>query len=257
MPKLIPLISTIVALAGFSSAYAEPISFSSGVEKKQLLELYTSQGCHSCPPAERWFNTLTEHELLWDEVVPVAFHVDYWDDVGWEDPFAASAHSHRQRSYARLTGMGVYTPGFVMNGVEWRNFFESRGRPQVYANANEADDDTTAGNLQVTLDNSALTASFNGVADKKQRLVLNVALLGFDIETSIPRGENAGKTISHDFVVLDFQQRSGGQQTSDGVRAWSAKLPVQPESYSKLALAAWVSVEGDPQPLQATGGWLQ
>ena len=257
MPKFISVISTIVALTGFSSAYAEPISFSSGAEKKQLLELYTSQGCHSCPPAERWFNTLTEHELLWDEVVPVAFHVDYWDYLGWKDPFATPAHSQRQRGYSRSTGMGVYTPGFVMNGVEWRNFFEFRGRPQVHANTRDADDETTVGNLQVTLENSALTASFNGAFDTEQRLVLNVALLGFDIETSIPRGENAGKTISHDFVVLDFQQRSGGQQTPDGARAWSAKLPVQPEAYSKLALAAWVSAEGDPQPLQATGGWLQ
>jgi len=221
------------------------------------LELYTSQGCHSCPPAESWFNTLTNHKLLWDEVVPVAFHVDYWDYLGWEDPFATSSHSQRQRSYARATGMGVYTPGFVMNGAEWRDFFEYRGRPKIRASKTSDEDleneTSSAGNLSITVDGDVVTATYVGGdngTETKGKLILNLALMGFDLETSIPRGENAGRTIDHDFVVLDYQQSSSknGQ--------WSGKLPLQKVEGEKFALAAWVSKSSSPLPLQATGGWL-
>ena len=75
---------SLVASLGFgASAQAEPLQFSSGSGNKLLIELYTSEGCSSCPPAERFLNRLGERSDLWRTYVPVAFHVDYWDRLGW------------------------------------------------------------------------------------------------------------------------------------------------------------------------------
>ena len=86
-------------------------SFSSSVERVALVELYTSEGCSSCPPADRWLSQLNSSDKLWDNFVPVAFHVDYWDYIGWKDRFASKAYSQRQRRYAKEQGeRTVYNP---------------------------------------------------------------------------------------------------------------------------------------------------
>src|SRR5437867_10582189 len=79
---------------------AAPISFQSQQNRTALLELYTSEGCSSCPPAEAWLSKLKDAPGLWRDFVPIAFHVDYWDSLGWKDPFAIKAYSERQRDYA-------------------------------------------------------------------------------------------------------------------------------------------------------------
>ena len=85
---------------------AGQIDLDSGVAQVTLLELYTSQGCSSCPPAERWLNAYIDSDDLWTKTVPVAFHVDYWDYLGWKDSLADSAHGERQRAYARAGRTG-------------------------------------------------------------------------------------------------------------------------------------------------------
>lgn len=72
---------------------AAPVQFQSGLIQTSLLELYTSEGCSSCPPAEAWISGLKEGRRLWKDLVPVAFHVDYWDHLGWNDPFASKAYT--------------------------------------------------------------------------------------------------------------------------------------------------------------------
>src|SRR5687768_10063986 len=79
---------------------AEQIQFQSGPNRTALLELYTSEGCSSCPPAEAWLSRVKSDARLWKEFVPVAFHVDYWDYLGWRDPFGMANYSERQRAYA-------------------------------------------------------------------------------------------------------------------------------------------------------------
>src|SRR3954447_8070401 len=85
---------------GFSWAAAAPIRLESTVNQASLLELYTSEGCSSCPPAERWFSALKNNPELWLKLVPVAFHVDYWDSLGWKDPYASKSYTDRQHAYA-------------------------------------------------------------------------------------------------------------------------------------------------------------
>ncbi|MDH5614701.1 MAG: DUF1223 domain-containing protein, partial [Gammaproteobacteria bacterium] len=104
-----------------SSASAEPVTLVSGQGQKVLIELYTSEGCSSCPPAEKYLNTYRHNKELWHTYIPVAFHVDYWDYIGWKDRFASPSFSTRQRQHARERNVrSVYTPSFMVNGAGWQ-----------------------------------------------------------------------------------------------------------------------------------------
>ncbi|MGB5261535.1 MAG: DUF1223 domain-containing protein [Gammaproteobacteria bacterium] len=220
---------------------AGPLVLNSGEQQVTLLELYTSQGCSSCPPAERWLNDYVGKDALWRSIVPVAFHVDYWDYIGWKDPYASAANGIRQRDYARAGhARTVYTPGFFTNGREWRGWTlrleprASRQRP---------------GNLAVRVEAGQVMASFP-VTDKA--LLLNIAILGFGIETDVLRGENRNSTLRQEFVVLahDAYRSADGQ--------WDVPLAeYDGQDAERFGLAVWVSAPDLPVPLQATGGWLQ
>lgn len=102
-------------------ARADQLRFESGEKRVAFVELFTSEGCSSCPPAERTLLKLTTHPSLWKTFVPVAFHVNYWDNLGWKDWMASVEFTRRQRTYASGWRSGtVYTPEFVLNGREWQ-----------------------------------------------------------------------------------------------------------------------------------------
>ena len=110
---------TLTLLATHLTPSAAPITFQSSVQKVNLLELYTSEGCSSCPPADRWISQLKTDPRLWHEVVPVAFHVDYWDQLGWLDIYAKHDYSLRQYVHRQQGHVSsVYTPGVMVNGQE-------------------------------------------------------------------------------------------------------------------------------------------
>src|SRR5262249_10561477 len=96
---------------------SEPKTFESGEKQSSLIELFTSEGCSSCPPAEKWMSALKSSQDLWKRTVPIVFHVDYWDHLGWRDRFAKPEFTSRQQHYAATWGGdSVYTPSFVVNG---------------------------------------------------------------------------------------------------------------------------------------------
>ncbi|MEH6358626.1 MAG: DUF1223 domain-containing protein [Pseudomonadales bacterium] len=226
----------------FSLPTNAAVTFSSGTTKVPLLELYTSEGCSSCPPADKWLSTFQQHPELWNKVVPVAFHVNYWNNLGWKDPFSTKNNSYRQYNYKHNGNIrAVYTPGFVFNGKESRNRFLNRVLPE---------NNDMPGDLQLQLDGDKLTASFINSSTEQQSLILNITLLGFDLETKIPAGENRGKVLTHDFVVL------GHQKNLSQTKQWQVSLPPPIVSSDKTAIAAWISTENNPTPIQATGGWL-
>jgi hypothetical protein len=233
-------LSCLVLLFCVSSANADDVRLNSGPRQVTLLELYTSQGCSSCPPGERWLNEYMNRDELWNSVVPVAFHVDYWDYIGWKDIFAAEEHGERQRDYARAgKTRTVYTPGFFVNGREWRGW-TMRMSPRSSTRE--------PGNLSATIAGDRLTASFPA-ADKS--LDLHVAILGFGIETQIERGENNNRTLAQEFVALAHKV----YRSANG--AWEVTLPViRQRAADHHGIALWVSEHGNPMPLQATGGWL-
>ena len=229
------------------TASAQVLQLESEVEQARLLELYTSEGCSSCPPADRWLGRLQSDRRLWKELVPVAFHVDYWDFLGWEDRFAAPGYGDRQRRYARHGNVQtVYTPGFVLNGREWRAWFRNKSLPEFDAPA--------VGKLSVAVDGDHSEIVFDPVDGGDSKLVAHLTLLGFELETAVGAGENRGRVLEHDFAVLGYQQAL--LKANDGAYSASMALPNSDVEAARFALAVWVTADGDVDPLQATGGWL-
>lgn len=222
------------------STLAGALRLASGVGQVSLLELYTSQGCSSCPPAERWLSEHVDDDRLWRELVPVALHVDYWDSLGWRDTFASAANSERQRAHARAgQARTVYTPGFFLDGRAWRGW-TLRLPPRASA--------AEPGSLDVSIEGGRVVAVFPATG---QPLDLHVAILGFGIESAIGAGENRGRTLHQDFVALarTVHPAHNGH--------WDVPLPaVDRTGTTRLGIALWVSPLGETRPLQATGGWL-
>ena len=227
----------------------EPVTFQSAGRKTTLVELFTSEGCSSCPPAEAWFSRLKDSPRLWKDFVPVAFHVDYWDYLGWRDQWGSKAFSERQRSYAQAWRSDtVYTPGFVLNGKEWQTWRSHNDGPPVSS--------SNAGDLKVTsADLHHWNVSFSPSTLTQNRFELHAVLLASDLRSQISAGENRGRLLIHDFVALRMTE---GLLKQNGKEA-NGDFNFGDESKSgqrRFALAVWVTVQGATEPLQATGGWL-
>jgi hypothetical protein len=222
----------------------EELRLSSGPAQTVMIELFTSEGCSSCPPAETYLNGYKSGPELWQKYIPLALHVDYWNYYGWRDRFSSAANTRRQEQYERKKNIRlVYTPAFVVNGKEWRRGWFSRSPEGGGA---------TVGTLRVALNGRRVNASFAPAQAVSTPLDLNLAILGMDLTSDIRDGENAGRHARHDFVVLAHKQLNSGSLR------WLGELPPVPGELRapRYALVAWVSRAGDPAPLQATGGFL-
>lgn len=236
-------ITLLTALALHASAQ----TLTSGPERNALLELYTSEGCSSCPPADAWLGELVGSEALWEDVVPVAFHVTYWDALGWPDALAARAHDDRQRRLARRSGSGVYTPGMFRDGEEYRVW---RLRPPSATPAAAP----AAGPLEVTLGPTDLRASFRPTSAmdfEDDRLTLHVAWLR-GASSSVRAGENRGRRLRHEFAVARLDAIPLRRADEGFVGSADLLRPRVPDS---PAVAAWVE-DRSGRVLQATGAWL-
>ena len=241
-------ISVLLLLGLFwsGSALRAQQLFQGGPEQATLLELYTSEGCSSCPPADRWLGELLDDPGLWRTVIPVAFHVDYWDYLGWQDRFARSSYAVRQRDYHRQgSTSAVYTPGVMIAGQEWRSWRRAGGVVPLSG--------ARTGRLTLELDAGAFVARYRAEPAGLQAERLHVAILGFALKTPVKRGENRGRSLEHNFVVL------GHRSYSSDASSWRGELPPveRADEADRLALAAWVSPAKVLQPLQAVGGWLE
>lgn len=232
------MVSLAMGVLSCGVAPAAEVVFQSGPARTHLLELFTSEGCSSCPPAEARFSKFKTDARLWKDFVPVAFHVDYWDRLGWPDRFASKAWTERQRTYAAgWNSSSVYTPGFVLNGREWRG-------GNVPAAASEQPGVLKA----VARDDGSVAVSFEG--DSTRALEVNVATLGVGLSTNVKAGENSGRKLSHDFVVLDLAKN----RLEPGMK----EVRVQTQKQSEAgALALWITEAGRAEPLQAAGGFLR
>lgn len=228
-------IGLILFFASALAARAGDFAFESGPQKTHLIELFTSQGCSSCPPAEAWLSKLKSEPRLWKDFVPIAFHVDYWDRLGWRDPFAAKEWTARQYQYSESwRSESVYTPGFVLDGREWL------GR-SIPGAATEK-----PGTLKLSIKDQKLSAEFVSAEGAPKDLELHVAQLGFDLTTKVGAGENSGRNLKQDFVVLSLanEKMAGGK----------AEVPFKPDPRAG-AVAAWVTSPNQIDPIQAIGGW--
>ncbi|MGV6852922.1 MAG: DUF1223 domain-containing protein [bacterium] len=220
-------------------ALAAKKRFESTGHKTVLLQLFTSQGCSSCPPAERWLSRLKDQPGLWDQFIPIALHVDYWDYIGWKDPFAQKQFDQMQYQYKRKGRIRqVYTPGFVLDGHEFRTAYSQ----DLLLPSSEP-----GFKLSVLVNADKLTIQY----EDTRQLLYHVAIIEMDVKTRITAGENNGLHARQDFVVIAHESfvADAGQI--------NRQLPlISGSSNAQRGLVVWVSSPKDPQPLQATGGWL-
>ena len=235
-----------LALPATLSVAAEA-RFGSGPQQIALIELYTSEGCSSCPPAEAWMSRLKDSPGLWKQFVPIAFHVDYWDRLGWRDRFSSQRWTERQRRYASLwQSESVYTPAVVVNGRE------QRGLPDgSLSQPNEKQ----AGVLGVTTsDGKNFSIEFRPEKGSGSDWDAHLALLGSGISSNVRAGENSGRNLQHDFVVLDL--RDATMKSENGTLRARLTTDATGETGARKAVAVWISDRERLAPVQATGGWL-
>jgi hypothetical protein len=161
-----------------------------GARVTPVIELYTSEGCSSCPPADRWLSTLKGQP-----VVAQAFHVGYWDYIGWVDRFATPAHTARQRDLAALNNLrSIYTPQVLRNGRDWRDFSTAvAGGAMARA----------AITVQRIGSTEAYEARVTPGTDVKQwQAYWTVTEHGYN--SKVKAGENSGEFLQHDFVVRQY-----------------------------------------------------
>ncbi|MEL6671735.1 MAG: DUF1223 domain-containing protein [Bacteroidota bacterium] len=172
-----------------------------------IMELFTSEGCSSCPPADRLLIQTMEEALTKGlPVYGLSFHVDYWNYLGWKDPYSQKAFSDRQRAYARRLGNGgPYTPQMVVNGK--REFVGSRqgeASMAMQAGLEEAALHQLQLSMRPHLAKDSLKIAWE-VTGETDHQVLNLALTESKLSQHINRGENRGRTLTHDHVVRNFR----------------------------------------------------
>ena len=186
------ILSTLTA----ADLAAEPLSceLSAKGAPPQRVELYTSEGCSSCPPADRWLSGMPTV----DERLLLAFHVDYWDDLGWPDRFADGRHAQRQREIAaRARSRTVYTPEIAVEGREFRGWRQGLPEPVAVAGPSLS--------ARIRMDAGLAVDLLPGAgfpADAKAHLAITEDAL----YTEVRAGENRGQRLRHDHVVRAFAQ---------------------------------------------------
>jgi hypothetical protein len=236
-------------LSGERVRSAESFKCQSGETQTALLELFTSEGCSSCPAAEAWLSQLAQSPKVWKEIVPVAFHVTLWDRRGWKDPFAAKSFTQRHDNYAGAWRRdSIYTPCFAWNGAEWRGWEKDEALPRAPARV--------VGVLTArSEDQRKWLIEFNPEGVENGKYSANAALLGFGLSSNVKAGENQGTSFIHDFVVLAFAEKSL-RRGDGGFRSELVLKPTHGFSPKRTAVAAWVTSARNGQPVQALGAWL-
>jgi hypothetical protein len=192
--RLAALACLISGAAGAAPAHAALCQAQSGAQLTPVIELYTSEGCSSCPPADRWLSGL-KGAAAEGKVVAQAFHVGYWDYIGWVDRFAAPAHTVRQREIAAANGLrSIYTPQLVRNGRDSRDYASALGSRAGTARAGIAVRQTQADAFEAAVtpaDGSAAWSAYWTVTEHGH-------------SSKVKSGENAGELLQHDFVVRQY-----------------------------------------------------
>ncbi|MCC7045379.1 MAG: DUF1223 domain-containing protein [Alphaproteobacteria bacterium] len=243
MKALAVAIAAVSILAG---AALKPGAAQAGERPLLVVELFTSQGCSSCPPAEAYLGELAKR----NDLLALEQHVDYWDYIGWKDPFALSATTDRQRRYNQRLGRGyVYTPQMVVDGIA-----EAVGSDRAAVERAVATARATPGpRVAVRVAATAKGLLRVDLPQSDSNVLCDVFLIGFDPlhMTKVLRGENGGRTLNNYNVVRDFQHVgfwSGQAATIDlpkldigTMRSWA--VIVQVEDSGAILGAARINTE--------------
>jgi hypothetical protein len=259
--KLVLVTSSIVLFLGIYSLPTGPLIDNQAFaeEGKDLqrsfavVELFTSQGCSSCPPADKLLEELKKEARTKNlNIFPLSFHVDYWNYLGWKDPYSGKNPTARQQEYARaFSRRGVYTPQMVINGT---TEFPGNRRASMQKAIKDALDQHIPQDISLSLStetkDSNLIVSFE-VSEIPSDSVLQLAVVNESIENYVPKGENSGSTLSHTNVVRQLitvplkKERKGKVDVSISEDAQSNNMSVigfiQDRKSKKILMAARAS----------------
>lgn len=236
----------LVLLMFSSLASAAQCEANSGPQRVALLELYTSEGCSSCPPADRWLSGIASQGFGPERMVPLALHVDYWDYIGWPDRFARPSFSARQREQVKAAGgRVVYTPQVMLNGRDfggWRG--NALGSAVGDINRHVAGADIVLALNTIAKDRFELTA--NASTKTASHTALYIALYQNDLSTEVRAGENRGVRLRHDYVVREWYGPIGMGAP------WKQAIAFKPEwVVANMGVVAFVQDQSSGEILQA------
>lgn len=237
-------VAVLAMLLSANHALAAACSVESGPTRTALLELYTSEGCSSCPPADRWLGHIAASGLSARKIVPLALHVDYWDYIGWQDKFAKPIFSERQREQA---GRGfVYTPQVMLNG---RDFPDWRDAARFETSIAEINRMPAQALIVLGIDRAQDSLEVNAKIQTASQADLYIALYENGLASQVRAGENNGALLHHDYVVREWfgpypinQQSQSVQQRVKVRNDWKSE---------SLGVAAFVQRRGGQEILQA------
>lgn len=240
------LICALMALSFPLGAAAAACEVKSGPTVAPLVELYTSEGCSSCPPADRWLSKLDAAH-----VVPIAFHVDYWEYLGWKDPFSQNRFTLRQRQFARVAGAStIYTPQVVVDGRDFPPWLDSGAFERKVSAVNRRGARATielAGSLAGPGVQARVRAHASPGADATDWSLVTV-LTQDGLSSKVTAGENRGEFLRHEHVARDLklERFAGREATIDTLFT----IPAAPKG-GPVGLVAFVQDQRTGEVLQA------
>lgn len=240
---LIPL-----SLVTFQANANHSCKVESGTGTTALIELYTSEGCSSCPPAEKYLNQLDTHKTIDGDYVPVALHVDYWDYIGWKDKLAQPKFAQRQKWLVRLNKKRTsYTPHFFVSGAEFLNWRRSIHNAVKTVNKYTAEADISLSSSPITNNKLQVTVTAKSLNHPSAALYLAITESG--LKTKVKRGENRGVTLHHDHVARTWL---GPVKLENGQLKLEQEFELPAEwDQSKLSILAFVQDQQSGIVLQA------
>ncbi len=236
-----------VMMMHITTTHAATCTAVSNAQRVALLELYTSEGCDSCPPTDRWTSALPARGFDAQRVITLAYHVDYWNYLGWTDPFAQARFTERQRFVnARIRNRTVYTPQLMLDGKDYRQGL-SYNTFQDQINALNRDKPGADIALSINTTPGALDASAQIKLHRKDAGAgVFLALYENKLANHVSAGENRGKKLEHDFVVREL----AGPFAANA--AINHKFKVAPSWKTRdLSVAAFVQAAATGDVLQA------
>jgi len=250
--SIVITLTVVFLLAGIlAGALDARVIAQSGPTRTALIEAYTSEGCSSCVAAWRWLAAVDRDRELFSAYVPVDFHVEYWDYLGWKDKFADPRFTARQNAYADLWGRAnIYTPGLVLNGQEWVDW-KKDPLPSVIGER-----EVQAGTLMVSETKPGkYTVDFwpDGIFGG---LTAHIVLLVSQYGSPVKAGENTGRRLEHYFMAVGYKEVPMAMLENNLFRAKTA-LKFPPEAaVAKQGIAVFITDGNHPGPIQAAGAYF-
>ena len=236
------LFASLFSLPAFAS---DPIVVSSGDKQTAVVELYTSEGCSSCPSADRWLSRLIEVPKDELDVLALAFHVDYWDYLGWKDRFSSAAYTSRQRQLgANNLQHTIYTPEFFVDGME------ARGTNNILQKIKQTNQQQSLLDLELTVsrDQTSLVLELKVPRDHEAHGQIHHRYLVYEnkLSTDVQRGENSGEVLNHEQVVRYMSKAQSLRQQNQ------YRIAIDPDwQPENIGVAVLVTSPGNKRYIQA------